>query len=392
MRRLYLLTSDYPYASREGFLETEILYLCKQFPEVVIIPMEGLGTKAREVPDNCKVWEPIRNTRYYEWTHCFSFKILPLALKEFFGRKVYLKRMRVKNFLVACVHINNYLQSPRMKVLLNNVSKDDVFYSYWGKLGNSLAPFLKGKVKFVSRFHGDGDLWGDVCEDYGAFRNRVISSLDLAAIISEKGKNYFLSRYNCKKVIVSRLGTINRGSVSLRSTDGVIRVISCSVVRPLKRVDLIFKALQLFEIENVEWTHIGDGESYEELKVLVQKSRPNVKVSLKGRMTNSEVIQYYDSHSFDVFVNVSTNEGVPVSIMEAISYNIPAVATDVGATSEVVTPKSGVLVSENPTAEEIKDAIVKAVYSNNLDPRGLWDERFNAETNYQKWAKTLWEL
>ena len=91
-------------------------------------------------------------------------------------------------------------------------------------------------------------------------------------------------------------------------------------------------------------------------------------------------------------MNVSTNEGVPVSIMEALSYNIPAVATDVGATSEVVTPKSGVLVSENPTAEEIKDAIVKAVYSNNLDPRGLWDERFNAETNYQKWAKTLWEL
>ena len=77
--------------------------------------------------------------------------------------------------------------------------------------------------------------------------------------------------------------------------------------------------------------------------------------------------------------------------MEAISYNIPAVATDVGATSEVVTPKSGVLVSDNPTAEDIKNAILKVVNAN-LEPRNLWDERFNAEKNYQQWAKILWEL
>ena len=124
---------------------------------------------------------------------------------------------------------------------------------------------------------------------------------------------------------------------------------------------------------------------------MVQDSRTNVRIILAGRMSNGEVLHYYETHSFDVFVNVSTNEGVPVSIMEAISYNIPAVATDVGATSEVVTPNSGVLVSENPTIEEIKNAIVKAVTSK-IEPRVFWDEMFNAENNYRKWAKTLWEL
>ena len=390
MKTLYLLTSDYPYATREAFLETEIKFLCEQFQRVEIIPMEGLGTKARPVPGNCVVWEPIRNTRHYEWTHCFSFWFLPYAIKEFFKSKAYANRRRIKNFLIICVHINNYLNSPRMKKLLKKVSSDDVFYSYWGRLGNSIAPFLYGKVKYVSRFHGDGDLWGQVCEDNGAFRDKVISSLDLAAIISEKGRDYFVSRYNCKKVIISRLGTVNHGCISSRSTDGIIRVVSCSVVRPLKRVDLIYKSLQLFE-EDIEWTHIGDGESFEELQNMVKSAKPNIKVILTGSMTNSEVLHYYENHNFDVFVNVSTNEGVPVSIMEAISYNIPAVATNVGATSEVVTPKSGVLVSENPSAKEIKDAIVKAVASG-LEPRSFWEERFNAEKNYQQWAKILWEL
>lgn len=55
----------------------------------------------------------------------------------------------------------------------------------------------------------------------------------------------------------------------------------------------------------------------------------------------------YSEHPVDVFINLSTNEGVPVSIMEAISFDIPIVATDVGGTSEIVTDETGILVSSN---------------------------------------------
>ena len=42
--------------------------------------------------------------------------------------------------------------------------------------------------------------------------------------------------------------------------------------------------------------------------------------------------------------------------MEEISYNIPVIATDVGSSSEIVTPETGLLISANPTLIEIKKA------------------------------------
>ena len=35
-------------------------------------------------------------------------------------------------------------------------------------------------------------------------------------------------------------------------------------------------------------------------------------------------------NDFDLFVNMSLSEGIPVSIMEAISFGIPIIATNVG--------------------------------------------------------------
>ena len=43
----------------------------------------------------------------------------------------------------------------------------------------------------------------------------------------------------------------------------------------------------------------------------------------------------------DLFLTVSANEGIPVSIMEAQSFGIPVIATDVGGISEIVNNVNG---------------------------------------------------
>ena len=93
----------------------------------------------------------------------------------------------------------------------------------------------------------------------------------------------------------------------------------------------------------------------------------------------------------DMFINVSANEGVPVSIMEAISYDIPVVATNVGGTSEVVTPETGLLLSSNPSPKEIKEAMLK-INTLNLSPREFWARNYNADVNYRSFAQMLSEL
>lgn len=52
-------------------------------------------------------------------------------------------------------------------------------------------------------------------------------------------------------------------------------------------------------------------------------------------------------NDFDLFVNMSLSEGIPVSIMEAISFGIPIIATNVGGNAEIVNDETGVLIPVN---------------------------------------------
>ena len=60
---------------------------------------------------------------------------------------------------------------------------------------------------------------------------------------------------------------------------------------------------------------------------------------------------------FDLFMNVSSSEWLPVSIMEAFSFVIPALVTAVGGNPEIVQEGAGILLDENPSINSITQNI-----------------------------------
>ena len=67
------------------------------------------------------------------------------------------------------------------------------------------------------------------------------------------------------------------------------------------------------------------------------------------------------------FINVSSSEGIPVSIMEVMSFGIPVIGTNVGGVSELVNQENGHLLSANPAAQEIVSVIEKFQQLSNED-------------------------
>ena len=160
----------------------------------------------------------------------------------------------------------------------------------------------------------------------------------------------------------------------------------------MKRVPLIFEALNELSDYKIEWTHIGDGQDFLMLKEKIQKEKKDhLTVFLPGSISNKDVLDFYSRNHFDMFVNLSTSEGVPVSIMEASSFGIPILATDVGGTSEEVPPQVGELLSANPTIAEITSTMRKLLKSS-YSPREFWLEHYNAEKNYSAFADMLCNL
>ncbi len=394
-RKLYLYTARYPYIGVENFLEDEILFLSKKFDEVIIIPYKSTPQGCRSVPKNCIVKDPIVKGRAsFIIKALFCPQTIGKLLRDFFDNKVFLSGKRLKVWMTAYAAANSILNSNVIRQIEGDIRKEDVCYFYWGKWSNVIAAFWKGKTHFVSRFHGQWDLWEDEYDNYAPLRKDIANALDAAVFISGKGERYFHERYPQCNTRLFRLGTKDVGKVS-GSTDGWLRVLSCSTVYPLKRVDLILQSVaELSKTRKVEWTHLGGGEDYEKIREQAKLlSNEQLKVNMPGQMSYADVMAYYKNYPFDIFINLSTNEGIPVSIMEATSCDVPIVATNVGGTAEIVNEKTGVLVSENPTPEEVANAINSVAENRErFSPRDFWCQNYMAEKNYERFASFLSEL
>lgn len=389
-KNLYLFTAEYPYNKKENFLEDEINYLAGEFDSITIYPLSARGL-LRPTPSNCKVDDGLCKGKLLKKVRAFVgiYRALPFYWKEYFNKGVYKSWSKTKSMLLNMLVCSYYMHSANIRSLKRNLKKNDVVYFYWGVAYNTIAPFFKGRAKLISRFHGDWDLWTPTGEEgYKPQRQALLSSLDCAVFISSKGRDFFQRIYPKVATKVFHLGSRDIGIVR-KSKDGVLRIVSCSTVYPLKRVPLIFQSVCCLTEQRVKWTHLGGGVDFEKLKKMVKSHPDNIDVELTGYLTLDQVFEYYYNNPVDLFVNLSTNEGVPVSIMEAISQDIPVVATNVGGNSEIVTEETGCLVSANPTPDEVKNAILKVVNAQGLKPRTFWKREFCAEKNYLSFAKFI---
>ncbi len=171
----------------------------------------------------------------------------------------------------------------------------------------------------------------------------------------------------------------------------------------VKRIDLIVDTLICLEQmygkslpNEITWVHFGDGQLLKEIKKKVDSNLKYIKVIFKGQVANSEVLKFFQNNEVDLFINVSMSEGLPVSIMEAISFGIPIIATNVGGTREVVEDLvNGYLLNRNSSPKNIAETVFRFVENRELvarmgvSSRSMWEKKFNAIYNYEKFTNTF---
>ena len=100
-------------------------------------------------------------------------------------------------------------------------------------------------------------------------------------------------------------------------------------------------------------TIVGGGTDLEYCKELVEKYELNGSVSFTGAVPNSEVYKYLADS--DVFVLLSENEGLPISIIEALRAGLAVVSTNVSGIPELVSNNNGILIK--PDEREFADVL-----------------------------------
>ena len=407
--QMLLITSNYPYAKGEEFLETEIVYLAQKF-EVHIVPISRHAADAshRPLPAGVSVYPevmraiPVGGRKTAQWLLRHPAKII--SILKMVGQECGRLRCRpvllqeFSRFITLALRLNEVLSRLFVQ------QRIDVVYSYWLFAGALAAALLreKGVAKVaISRVHR-ADLYHEHTKlGYLPGQAVTIAHLDKIFCISQHGVDYLKNHYpNAQhKIELSRLGVRPAPILNSPSTDGRLHLVSCAYLSPVKRIHLLVKALARCQMP-VTWTHLGGGKLEDEIRKMAAGLPENIHWHITGPVPNYEILQFYREHPVDLFINVSASEGLPVSIMEAMSYGIPVAATDVGGSKElVISGQSGILLPADITPELLTQTIAD-FYQLPISKKQamrqaawqVWHDRVNAETQYPNFVHRLLSL
>lgn len=144
---------------------------------------------------------------------------------------------------------------------------------------------------------------------------------------------------------------------------------------------------------------IGDGPDIPKLKSLITELKLENDVFLEGYYPHSKLMDMLKNKNIDIVTLPSVNmsngysEGIPVALVEAMSYKIPVVSTNTGDISELLGDGCGIMVEQrNP--EELSEAIYKT-FSDENTTNAVIEKAYNrvqVEFNIENTSKDLADL
>lgn len=138
-----------------------------------------------------------------------------------------------------------------------------------------------------------------------------------------------------------------------------IKLVNVGRLVPLKgQRQLILAVAQLiYHYPDIKLYIVGGGTLDTELKKLAARHNVDRNIEFTGAV--EDVATYLENA--DIFVSASRSEGMPVSILEAMAWNIPVIASDIAGNRNVVMQNKTGFLFELDNTEELVNTIIKVI-------------------------------
>ena len=404
MKKLIYLTGDID----SPFLTNEIDAFVKSYDQVLVVGYAGdknvCDRISKQYGFKYALIEDVKNKReiisdFLKWKK-------RRYVKEELSKFGVLGSLRKKRKLYVYYYGLYWVKLNRIVRKFIDDDDDCYVYSFWlsrPAFGSANIRKTFPKVKrAVSRTHRYDLYEEENSYGYLPFRKFISESIDTIYFSSLDTVSYFYGKKysekklpNCK---LSYLGTFDHGQKEVDENKKEITIASCSYIIQRKRLDLIIALIKEISKYNgyVKWIHIGDGDLSKTIQETAKNELKDIEYSFLGTKSDEEIFDIYRTYDVDFFANMSDSEGIPVSIMEAMSMGIPIIARNVGGISDAVNDLNGVLLEgNNDLNTKINDAAKRIVelFSNKNEYRNMccnsfekWNDRFNSKNNAIKVA------
>lgn len=139
--------------------------------------------------------------------------------------------------------------------------------------------------------------------------------------------------------------------------------------------------------KEVQFNIAGDGELMEQAKRLTETLGIGEKFAFHGWIGPEKKEELL--RQADLFVLPSYNEGLPLSILEAMSFGIPIISTDVGSVDEAVIDGVNGYLIQPGDREALTESLVSCLDESNLEKMGaasreLAKQKFDEQLYFEK--------
>ncbi len=342
--RLVYVTSSFPFGPGEAFILPELESLLKMGHELLVVP---LWPQRRVVHEDAARWLARTSA-----TGLISFETGSRFFREFSKSSHRIGQLsRVFAEAKPFIALKNLAVLPKAAWLAEKATqwRSDHIHAFWA---STVATLAMGASEL------SGIPWSFTAHRFDIVQDNLFKEKARRArfvrFISASGLRMagLLGTYLEGKVEVLHLGVDLKDRIPIVNNNNPPVALCAAGFVPVKGHAILIDAVDQLRkrgIPLVLWL-AGDGELRDDLQLDVQRRGLAERVKFLGALSHKTLLQLYDSGAVDVAVLASTDlgnglhEGIPASLMEAMSFGVPALGTETGGIPELLAGGAGVLV------------------------------------------------
>ena len=232
-------------------------------------------------------------------------KIVSNIYKNFPDKTIFISNQHYAN-IISLISLKKFRYIKIVLVDRIDINELRKYYTFFKFIKNIIIYYLCSKLyKYADAVVSNSK---SAKKDLSKLCNTRIINITPPSLIKFRKKNIIRIK---KKNIILNVGSLVKG----------------------KGVDTIIKAFKNVKLNNISLKIIGEGEERSNLTKLINRLKLQKKIHLIGWVKN--VNKYYLESN--LFVHASHQEGFPNSIVEAINFNLPVIASNCkGGTKEIL--------------------------------------------------------
>jgi len=360
-KKILYVTAEAPYGKFEPFIISELVEL-KKLVKILVVPRTPKtkifhNSGKNLVPETLII--PLINIKILSSFIYFIFSNPFLFFRIF--NDVFLK---ARNILVG---IKNLIVFPKAAYLSFIINKEKIIHmhAHWGSTPSTIGYILNiiTKIPWSFTLHR-----GDIIENN--ILKEKIKSVRFVRLISLYWKRELLKIIGNEfkdKMKVLHMGVKCDFNIKEREKTHKNIIAVPATLSERKGHEYLIDACSILVnkgIRNFIIYFYGEGPLEKRINRKIKEKKLEDYIKMLGMIQNDRLLEMYGNRKIDFVVLPSLSEGIPVSLMEAMAYEIPVIATDVGGVRELV-ENNGILIREkNP--KQLADAIEKLLRNKKL--------------------------